>query len=69
MTDLRITAIEPDALAAGWTHEQLWNTSQLWCDKGLVGIIQPNQRITIVTAQAIRLEETGHNGETTIQHF
>lgn len=69
MTDPRITAIEPEAIAAGWTHEQLWNVTPLWCDKGLADIIQPTQRITSVTPQAIRLEETGHNGETTVQHF
>lgn len=69
MTDPRIKAIEPEALAAGWTYEQLWNTSLLWCDKGLAGIINPKQAITQVTPQAIRLEEVNDNGSIVVQHF
>ena len=69
MTDPRIKAIEAEALAAGWTHEQLWNMSPLWCDKGLAGIINPKQTITRVTPQAIRLEEVNDNGSIAVKHF
>lgn len=67
--DPRIVAIEADALALGWTHDQLWKQTPFWPEKGLVDILRPNQVITAVTASAIRLEETNGQGEVVVQHF
>ena len=67
--DPRIMAIEADAWALGWTHDQLWTQTAFWPEKGLVDILRPNQVITAVTASAIRLEETNDQGEVVVQHF
>jgi len=67
--DPRIVAIEAEALALGWTHDQLWKQTPFWPEKGLLDILRPNQVITAMTASAIRLEETNGQGEVVVQHF
>jgi len=69
LPDPRIVAIEAEALALGWTHDQLWKQTPFWPEKGLVDLLRPNQVITAVTANAIRLEETNVQGEVVVQHF
>ncbi|MBY0405893.1 MAG: hypothetical protein K2X66_18465 [Cyanobacteria bacterium] len=67
--DGRIEAIEEEALKLGWKQDQLWRKSIRTDERGLVSYLQPNQSITEVTCQFIRLQMTSKTGKIEVQRF
>lgn len=67
--DKRILAIEAQALALGWTGNQLFLHCKRPDLRGLASIIQPEQVITTITRQYIQLERVSPTGKLEIQRF
>lgn len=65
----KVRAVETEAVRLGWRTDALWQTTGLSSERGLVTLIHPDQEITEVTGEYVRLTRTRADGRTTDLRF